>query len=301
MEHYSRVGREDNKVRMKFLIIQENGRHDGNRNFRECFCAQRAFVYHGQEADVWGLGHDNYSYEPDYEAYDFIINLENYDETGWVPSLAKVQTKKFLWSIDAHVKGLDSYLKTANEGNYDLILQATPEFVVENSLWFPNCYDDSVIYPIPPKADAKRDERWPIGFCGNIVNRGGIIQMLKDNFDDFRLDEFVIGEEMVKAINSYKIHFNANISIDINYRNFETMGCRTCLLTSYNQHYENLGMIDGQNCLVYKNADEMIEKARFALENSDFRTSISNNGFVLAQEHTYKKRIETLINTLKEN
>ena len=99
MEHYPRVGRKDNKIRMKFLIIQENGRHDGNRNFRECFCAQRAFVHHGQEADVWGLGHDNYSYEPDYEAYDFIINLENYDETGWVPSLAKVQTKKFLWSI----------------------------------------------------------------------------------------------------------------------------------------------------------------------------------------------------------
>ena len=123
--------------------------------------------------------------------------------------------------------------------------------------------------------------------------------MLKDNFDDFKLDEFVIGEEMVKAINSYKIHFNANISIDINYRNFETMGCRTCLLTSYNQHYENLGMIDGQNCLVYKNADEMIEKARFALENSDFRTSISNNGFVLAQEHTYKKRIGSLIQDLE--
>tara|TARA_R100000008_G_scaffold86093_1_gene77865 strand:- start:1542 stop:2405 length:864 start_codon:yes stop_codon:yes gene_type:complete len=287
---------------MKTLIIQENGRHEGNRNFRECFCAQRAFIHHGHEADIWGLGHISYTEgEPDYESYDLIINLENYDETGWVPNLAKVQAKKFLWSIDAHVKGIQSYLKTANEGNYDLILQATPEFVVENSVWFPNCYDDSVIYHIPPKADAKRDERWPIGFCGNIVNRGGIIQILKDNFSNFKLDEFVIGEEMVEAINSYKIHFNANISIDINYRNFETMGCKTCLLTSYNQHYEELGMVDGKNCLTYRNMDEMVEKARFALENGDFRTSISNNGYVLAQEHTYKKRIETLIKSMKEN
>jgi hypothetical protein len=257
-------------------------------------------LHHGHEADVWGLGHDNYEQEPDYDSYDLIINLENYDETGWVPSLAKVQTKKFLWSIDAHVKGIQPYLKTANEGSYDLTLQATPEFVSKNSIWFPNCYDDSVIYPIPPYADAKRDERCSVGFCGNIVNRGGIIQILKDNFDDFKLDEFVIGEEMVKAINSYKIHFNANISIDINYRNLETMGCGTCLLTSHNDHYSKLGMIDGKNCLVYKNIDEMIEKARFALGNYDFRTSICNAGLVLAQEHTYKKRIESLINSIEE-
>ena len=278
---------------MNVLIIQENGRHDGNRNFRECFCTQRAFLHHGHEADVWGLGHDNYEQEPDYDSYDLIINLENYDETGWVPSLAKVQTKKFLWSIDAHVKGIQSYLKTANEGGYDLILQATPEFVSENSIWFPNCYDDCVIKPVDMR------KLHDIGFCGNIINRGGLIEALKGNFD-FKLDEFVIGEEMVKAINSYEIHFNANISIDINYRNLETMGCGTCLLTSHNDHYSKLGMIDGKNCLVYKNIDEMIEKARFALGNYDFRTSICNAGLVLAQEHTYKKRIKSLINSIEE-
>ena len=92
---------------MNVLIIQENGRHDGNRNFRECFCAQRAFIYHGHDATVWGLGHTNYKEEPDYDSYDLIINLENYDETGWVPNLSKIQTKKFLWSIDAHVKGVE--------------------------------------------------------------------------------------------------------------------------------------------------------------------------------------------------
>ena len=112
---------------MKTLLIQENGRHEANRHYRECFCLQRALEHHGYEADVWGLGHDNYvSGEPDYEAYDLVINLENYDETGWVPSLSKVQTKKFLWSIDAHCRGIDVYTQPATEGNYDLILEATP-------------------------------------------------------------------------------------------------------------------------------------------------------------------------------
>ena len=277
---------------MKTLIIQENGRHDGNRNFRECFCTKRAFEHHGHEADVWGLGHDNYEVEPDYESYDLIINLENYDQTGWVPNLSKVQTKKFLWSIDAHVKGVQSYIKTADEGNYDLILQATPEFCNNNSIWFPNCYDDEVIKPLnTPKTH-------DIGFCGNIVNRAQLISVLAGHFD-FKLDEFVIGHKMVEAINSYKMHWNANIGIDINYRNFETIGCGTLLITSHNPHYESLGLRDGENCLVYTDVKQMLEKIRFSLENDDFRTTISNNGLVLAQEHTYKKRVEQLLNLLR--
>ena len=34
---------------------------------------------------------------------------------------------------------------------------------------------------------------------------------------------------MVDAINSYYIHFNRNIGDDINYRTFETTGCKTLL------------------------------------------------------------------------
>ena len=277
---------------MNVLIIQENGRHDGNRNFRECFCAQRAFIHHGHAATVWGLGHSNYEERPDYQSYDLIINLENYDETGWVPNLSEVQAKKFLWSIDAHVKGIECYLKTAQEGNYDLILQATPEFVGQGSTWFPNCYDDELIKP------NGCEKTHDIGFCGNIVNRGQLINLLKQELN-LKLDEFVIGDKMVEAINSYKIHWNANICIDINYRNFETLGCGTCLLTSNSAHYASLGMVDGKNCLTYNNVEEMLEKARFALGNEAFIASISNNGLVLAQEHTYKKRIGSLIQDLE--
>lgn len=277
---------------MNVLLIQENGRHDANRIYRECFCLQRAFEHHGHKADVWGLGHNNYQEiyydsEPDYESYDLIINLENYDETGWVPSLAKAQTTKYLWSIDAHVKGIQPYLKTAQEGNYDLILQATPEFVSKGSIWFPNCYDDELIKPL----DAEKTH--DVGFCGNINNRGSLINLLQEHFN-FKLDEFVIGDEMVRAINSYKVHFNANISIDINYRNFETMGCGTCLLTSYNQHYHHFGMKDGENCLIYSNIDEMLDKTRIILQDEALRTKIGNAGNELAKLHTYKKRINIL-------
>jgi spore maturation protein CgeB len=274
---------------MNILIIQENGRHDANRSYRECFCTKRAIEYHGHTADVWGLGHENYNQIPDWQSYDLIINLENYDETGWVPNLSKIQTSKFLWSIDAHVKGINSYIKTANEGNYDLILQATPEFVADGSIWFPNCYDDTLIKPL------NVEKKYDVGFCGNINNRGALINIVNKNFN-FKLDEFVIGDSMVEAINSYKIHFNANISIDINYRNFETIGCGTCLLTSKNKHYNKLGFIDGENCLIYESIEQMMDKIRWALQNQDKLKQISENGVKLAEFHSFKERIKFLIN-----
>ena len=44
---------------MNVLLIQENGRHEENRGFRECFCLQRAFKFNRNSCDVWGLGHTN--------------------------------------------------------------------------------------------------------------------------------------------------------------------------------------------------------------------------------------------------
>ena len=46
---------------MKILLIQENGRHDKNRNFRESLSLKRGFEKLGIESHVWGLGHENFN------------------------------------------------------------------------------------------------------------------------------------------------------------------------------------------------------------------------------------------------
>ena len=278
---------------MKILIIQENGRHDRNRLFRECFCLQRAFSVLGVESDVWGLGHAKYSDEPSWDEYSLIINLENYDETNWVPNLKAVNCKKFLWSIDAHVKGLGCYEKTAVEGAYDLILQATPEFVTSKharSVWLPNCYDDTVIFPTNslPMYD------W--GFCGNINNRQPILNAMRHVSENSAVEVMAIGPDMVSAICSYKIHVNANISIDINYRNFETLGCRVPLLTSYNKHYAVLGFEDGVNCMMFKDIERMMHKAKSFLAGPErIRREMAEAGYELAKIHTFKVRAKQIL------
>lgn len=278
------------------LIIQENGRHKKNRMFRECFSLQRALVHHGAKADVWGLGHSNYDTEPEWDEYDLIINLENYDETGWVPNLREVKALKFLWSIDAHVKGIQSYMQTAINGRYNLILQATPQFVQEGSgsIWFPNCYDDDLLMPID-----QLPKLYDVGFCGNVCNRGQLIEWLKANVENFRFDEFVIGDAMVRAINHYKVHWNCNIGADINYRNFETMGCRTALLTSANPNYRQLGFVENVHFCTYGSIPEMQEKIQYLVREDGMREELAKNGYEFAKaNHTYKNRAQHILERL---
>ena len=273
---------------MKVLLVQENGRHDENRNYRECFSLQRAFIKLNHECDVWGLGHINFEKTPIWDDYDWIINLENYDSTGWVPDLSQTKkTKKFIWSIDAHCRGEGIYENTFSLGNYDVLLHSTKDYVKKDyHHWFPNAFDDSLI----DKSEV--DIKFDLGFCGNYVNRKEILEWLENNHG-LHLDIFVIGDKMVDAINSYKCHFNMNIANDINYRSFETIGCGTLLITNYNPQYEELGFVDSENCLIYHDKNSLVEKINYVKENDI--SHIANNGYVLSRHHTYTRRVESLI------
>ena len=115
-------------------------------------------------------------------------------------------------------------------------------------------------------------------------------------------DEFVIGDAMVNAINCYRVHWNCNMGVDINYRNFETMGCKTPLLTNFHPAYESLGMVHKSNCLVYSNVEEMIELTDLALKDDSFRLQLAENGYQLVKKlHTYKHRAKNLLESLDAN
>src|SRR6185369_7678096 len=95
---------------MNILLIQENGRHESNREFRECQALARAFEQLGHEPVVWGLGHPGYPDRPNFERFDLILNLENYDEKGWLPDLSETKHPvKMLWAVDEHVRGEEYY------------------------------------------------------------------------------------------------------------------------------------------------------------------------------------------------
>ena len=273
---------------MKILLIQENGRHDANRNFRECFCLQRGFQKLGIDSTVWGLGHSNFNSKIEFDKFDLIINLENYGN-GWEPNLSTVNTKKLLWSIDAHVKGESPYIFEFNRGKYNLLLHSTKDFVNDNyKVWFPNAYDDDLI------GRKQVNKRCDVGFCGSLLDRSYFLEKLKNRYN-FIHDNFVIGEDMVNSVNSYKIHWNRNLSNDINYRSFETIGCGIPLVTNYNYQYELLGFEHMKNVVLYKNEEEMLNYIKQLLLDDFLRNSIADNGHLLSKKHTYFERCKKLL------
>lgn len=275
---------------MRIIIIQEAGRHEGNKNFRECLSLQRAFIYNGHVCDVWGLGHSNYSDIPDWNSYDIIMNIENYDSIGWVPDLKNYNYPfKILWSIDAHCRGEEPYENTFKSGNYNLLLHSTKDFVKsEYHYWFPNCFDDDLII------NENLEKKHFIGFCGNYVNRKDLVEMLTAEFG-MKQDIFVIGELMVRCINEYQIHFNKNMLNDINYRNFETIGAGTVLLTNNNPNYDTLGFRNKKNCLIYNDIDDLRNIINEFKKNPDELKKIADSGYELSKKHTYKVRVKELI------
>jgi spore maturation protein CgeB len=142
-------------------------------------------------------------------------------------------------------------------------------------------------------------KNYDVGFCGNINNRGEWINEINKNFN-FKLDEFVIGRDMVNSINSYKIHFNRNILDDLNYRTFETLGCKTFLITNETPGLRDLFEID-KHLVTYDSIHDLFEKINYYLNNPIERVKIESNGYDhVLQNHTYKKRMEYFVNEINK-
>ena len=278
---------------MRVLILQENGRHEANRKFRECWSLKRAFEQLGHQATCWGLGHSNYDEKPNWNDFDLIFGLENYDQSGWVPDLSAVKAFKIWWAIDDHVQGPGYFHRIADKQRVDVLLHSTRKFISsKRDMWFPNCYDDSLIQ----KLDVPKHHE--VGFCGNLIADRDAWLKRMEKFFKVKRDIFIIGDAMVRAINGYKIHWNKNLSCDVNYRNFETIGCGTCLVTNWNDQYRDLGFIDGQNCMIYRDQEEMIAKMKAILQDDTLRSKIELGALELAKRHTYKVRIHSLLTSL---
>jgi hypothetical protein len=282
---------------MKILIIQENGRHIENRTFRECFNLQRALIRKNVDTIVWGMGHENFNipFQQIIKDIDVIILLENYESNGWLPDLSNVNKLKIFWSIDSHTV-LTNHVTTVVKNKIDIVLNSIEShqyhFKPSKTFYFPNAYPSDLIFPID-----NINKNIFLGFCGSLLNRADILNKLESKFN-LKKDIWKLGNEMVRTINGYKIHFNKTLSNDINYRIFETMGCNTLSLTNNTENI-NTFFSDMENIVIYNNENELFEKIELLSSNNDLINKISNSGYELVKnKHTYDNRVEVLLNII---
>ena len=279
---------------MKWLIIQSAGQHNGsdgwtpNDYLRECFALQHALQQNGEICDVWGLRHSNFKEEIDFNSYDNIVLLENY-EWDWVPDLTKITAKKYHWIIDLHCQKNEIYAKYTRQ--CDVVLHSTKARIDgykklcpdQEHIWFANAVDDRYFnYEITPKTNNA------VFLCSPFPAR---IQFCKRIGAPHK---FAVGVDMFKAIRETKININNSLSNDVNYRNFETIGLGTCLLTNYLPELETLGFKHGHNCLMYKNPQDARKLLNHYL-NCDRYVDIAKEGLALAKVHSYTERAKLII------
>jgi len=287
---------------MRIVLIQSKGGHPQNREFREALCLKRALnKLPDVEAIVWGKGYDNFitPFNKMIEACDVAFLIENYPKGGWIPDMASVKKLKLYWIVDAHIN-CKRHILTANKNKINIALNSTHSYVKHfkgngrKSLWFPNCYPIDLITPV------KTIKMHDLGFCGNYVNRKKWIDLLSVKFK-LKKDIFVIGQDMVKAICSYKIHFNKNYSKDINYRTFETLGCKTLLLTNNTDRLKDLFTI-GKHLVVYNSFEDCCQKIKSLLKYPKQLNEIAEAGYThVIKNHTYDNRAATLLQIIKES
>lgn len=286
---------------MKFLIIQENGRHEKNRHFRESQCLKRSLERDGHTCTVWGLGHENYTtpFEVISSECDVVLSLENYD-TGWHPSINSFIGTKIFWSIDSHVS-LELHMRHCQKSHYDLLLNSSEQYLekfqglVRHAAWFPNAYPADLIAP-----NIKVSRNVPVGFCGSsIPHRDAIINAIEKRVA-IKRDTFAIGDDMVNALSSYQIAFNYNIADDINYRTFEATAAGAMLLTNHTPNLERLFKI-GRDIVVYDSIDDAVEKILYYGNHINQRESIANSGSDRTRtHHSYDTRAKQLVSIINE-
>ena len=278
---------------MKILIIQENGQHADNINYRECFCFERAFKKLNADVLCWGKGHDNYHDKINFNSFDAIFCLENYGDE-WIPDLSQYKNPyKIFYAIDPHVRGIEVYEAIYSNKGFNKLFCAIESFCKADTVFLPPGIDDELFYNKGIERDIE------LGFVGNFVTqeRRDLLYTCKNKFG-LSLNEWVIGDAMVDLLNRFKISFNKNIYEDVNYRNFESIACGALLMTSNNKNLKTLGFKDGVNCLVYEDIQDI--QSFFPIKTKT-QTDIARAGEELSKKHTYVKRCEQIIKFLEAN
>ena len=288
------------------LIIQERGRHEKNREFRECENFKRAFTKLGIKCDVWGLGYENFTipFSDVAKDYDILFVLENYDETGWVPDLSSYKQLKLHWTIDCHCGGIPRYYAFSKKSKINIHLNSSEQYIqnfagaCDKAYWFPNAYPDDLI---EHNSDIKKSV--DIGFCGSMIaDRPQWTSLLEKRYGNrFKKDIFVIGKDMVDAVNSYKISINKSIADDLNYRTFETLGTKTFLITNSVPNIDRI-FTNNQHCVIYDSFEDMVSKIDYYLAHPEQVNSIADAGYQhVKSKHTYFERAKLLLEIIKRN
>lgn len=228
------------------------------------------------------------------------------------------------WASDTHIHDASYGYRLSCARQADIVFcaqkRAVEEFKVDgikNPIWLPHAFEPSAYcdpdsvqfvkgrmgsYTGEPKPFNFLTKKYDVCFVGH-VNSKNRIDFLKRMFKEF--PNFFFGQRLFnEACEKYarsKVCLNISMTDDINMRCFEVCGSKSLLLTNWLPTIEELGFKDGENCAIYKNFDEAVEKAKFYVEHDDEREKVVRAGYYLVKgNHTIDHRASIILDEIKK-
>jgi hypothetical protein len=255
------------------------------------------------------LGHDARSVGPEMGAQIWGIEVDpqfiwtpDPPPDGWKPDLMLVMDS----AIDAQKKdtraplvvyGVDNHVR-----DYRGVVGADHLFLAHghgarigepNVTWLPCGYDPTLCVPGPAWATRPMDG----ALLGVIYpQRGELLYSLFAHVPGFKA---VYGagvyDEYRDAYHSAKLSLVRSAHQDVAQRVWETAAMGCLVLMDDSPDCAPLGLVDNENCLIYRSVMEACEKARWALEHPEDAARIAAAGQAWAQPGTWDARAQVIL------
>lgn len=210
-------------------------------------------------------------------------------------NLEALSCPKVCYLVDNHI-GLDAQLQWAKKFDRVFIAQREylPDFRAQgcNVHWLPLACDTK----IHCKTDMPK--LYPVSFVGGVSagsRRETLFVKLGSQIPLYY--ERCFWDDMARVFSQSKIVLNEAVSNDLNMRVFEALSTGSLLLTDMARNSgQEILFNNGEDYALYRHDEELVEVARFYLENEALREQIATRGQRLVHNaHTYDHRAEDLL------
>jgi len=191
----------------------------------------------------------------------------------------------------------------------DVVFVDTHDWVQKYREWFPRV--EWLPYACDPEIhkEIETPELYDIGFIGMYEqHRGHRLKALEDKgfklrIHDSRTQGLLTWPQTLQFIAECRMIFNYSICTGMNMRLYETLSMGKLLLTNRKGSEPDIYFKDGEHLAVYEDDYEtnkdLLEKARYYLENENERRRVAKSGQHLVHEkHTYVHRMQGVIKAI---
>jgi glycosyltransferase involved in cell wall biosynthesis len=245
--------------------------------------------------------------------FDLNVLVDYGEDTLGIPLDWEIPHPNVYWAFDTHIdsKGYQYRLNRAKHFDHVFLChKAQIEEFIRDGI------DPQKIHYLPVAAETDCYKPYPVMPKWNWSFIGHMNSLHRIDLLDRFIREFGLGEDKgylgyripniqghcvlddaAKKFSMSRITINASIKKDLNMRVFESMACKTVLLT------DDISTIheffkDGEHLVLYKDIDDAVEKARSLMADPQRRAAIAESGYQeVVAKHTYNHRAREILKT----